>query len=182
MSKSYRMCMAIQPGQRRRGTSCRVNTCVCGQRSNVICERHRKYLEHFSKIFWKWIRFMDSLPGGAGEVTVLLEQVRRGEEGALDRLGRVIYPELYRLAHARMGKEPAGHCAAGHGPGQRGARPAPRTERPGTVAQPALPVRGGGPGDARGSSWTTAGGGRSSSDSACGIPLCSTRSWPDGLR
>jgi RNA polymerase sigma-70 factor (ECF subfamily) len=54
--------------------------------------------------------FVDKRPGGDGEVTVLLEQVRRGEAGALDRLGRVIYPELHRLARSRMRKEWVGHA------------------------------------------------------------------------
>jgi RNA polymerase sigma factor (TIGR02999 family) len=44
-----------------------------------------------------------------GVVTVLLEQVRRGEPGALDRLTEFIYPELYRLAYSRMSRETSGH-------------------------------------------------------------------------
>ena len=50
---------------------------------------------------------MQARPGG--DVTGLLEKVRLGAPGALDRLGAVIYPELHRLAHAKMGREWAGH-------------------------------------------------------------------------
>ena len=43
------------------------------------------------------------------EITVLLQRLRRGEEGAADELLRVVYEELRRIARAYMGKEATGH-------------------------------------------------------------------------
>jgi RNA polymerase sigma factor (TIGR02999 family) len=43
------------------------------------------------------------------EVTLLLQRLRRGDEGAADELLRVVYEELRRIARAHMGKEAAGH-------------------------------------------------------------------------
>lgn len=42
------------------------------------------------------------------DVTLLLEQVRRGEPGAADRLLPLVYDELRRLAAAKMAREPGG--------------------------------------------------------------------------
>jgi RNA polymerase sigma factor (TIGR02999 family) len=47
----------------------------------------------------------DDPPG----VTVLLDQIRRGEKGASERLLPVVYDELRRLARARMAAEKPGH-------------------------------------------------------------------------
>lgn len=38
----------------------------------------------------------------AGEVTLLLQAARSGDAAAVDRLFEVLYPELRRIAHARM--------------------------------------------------------------------------------
>jgi RNA polymerase sigma factor (TIGR02999 family) len=43
------------------------------------------------------------------DVETLLAAVRRGEAGATDRLIGVIYPELRRLAHAKLARERPGH-------------------------------------------------------------------------
>lgn len=45
----------------------------------------------------------------AGEITLVLERVGRGEEPAADRLLPLVYDELRRLAAARMAHEGAGH-------------------------------------------------------------------------
>jgi RNA polymerase sigma factor (TIGR02999 family) len=42
-------------------------------------------------------------------VTVLLDQIRRGEKGASERLLPVVYDELRKLARARMAAEKPGH-------------------------------------------------------------------------
>jgi RNA polymerase sigma-70 factor (ECF subfamily) len=44
-----------------------------------------------------------------GDVTLLLEQLRMGDAHARDRLTRLIYDELRKLAHSKMRKEQAGH-------------------------------------------------------------------------
>ncbi len=44
-----------------------------------------------------------------GEITVLLQRLRRGDEGAADELLRVVYEELRRIARAYMGKEASEH-------------------------------------------------------------------------
>jgi RNA polymerase sigma factor (TIGR02999 family) len=44
----------------------------------------------------------------AGEITVILERVQRGEEQAADRLLPLVYDELRRLAAARMAHEASG--------------------------------------------------------------------------
>jgi len=44
-----------------------------------------------------------------GEITLLLERVRSGERAALDELFETLYPQLRRIAHARL----AGHDRAG---------------------------------------------------------------------
>ncbi|MFM8517309.1 MAG: ECF-type sigma factor [Nevskiaceae bacterium] len=38
-----------------------------------------------------------------GEVTQLLDRVRQGESDALAELFRLVYPDLRRVAHARLG-------------------------------------------------------------------------------
>ena len=38
-----------------------------------------------------------------GEVTQLLHRVRQGENEALAELFRLVYPDLRRVAHARLG-------------------------------------------------------------------------------
>jgi RNA polymerase sigma-70 factor, ECF subfamily len=43
------------------------------------------------------------------EVTELLQGWSRGDKSALDRLIPVVYAELHRLAHQRMGREQRGH-------------------------------------------------------------------------
>jgi len=43
------------------------------------------------------------------EITLLLQRLRRGDEGAADELLRVVYEELRRIARAYMGKEATGH-------------------------------------------------------------------------
>jgi len=45
----------------------------------------------------------------AGEVTQLLEAVRLGEEGAVDRLVPVVYEELRAMARRELGREARGH-------------------------------------------------------------------------
>lgn len=45
----------------------------------------------------------------AGEITLILQRVQRGEEKAADRLLPLVYDELRRLAAARMSRERAGH-------------------------------------------------------------------------
>jgi RNA polymerase sigma factor (TIGR02999 family) len=44
----------------------------------------------------------------AGEITVILERIQRGEEQAADRLLPLVYDELRRLAAARMAREAPG--------------------------------------------------------------------------
>jgi RNA polymerase sigma factor (TIGR02999 family) len=44
----------------------------------------------------------------AGEITVILERIQRGEEQAADRLLPLVYDELRRLAAARMAHEAPG--------------------------------------------------------------------------
>jgi RNA polymerase sigma factor (TIGR02999 family) len=44
-----------------------------------------------------------------GEVTLLLEQARSGQPGALDRLFRLVYDELHALARGVMRGQGAGH-------------------------------------------------------------------------
>ena len=44
-----------------------------------------------------------------GEVTDLLEQVNRGDDGALDRLAPIVYDELRRLAASYLNRERADH-------------------------------------------------------------------------
>jgi RNA polymerase sigma factor (TIGR02999 family) len=48
-------------------------------------------------------------PRDASEVTRLLEQVRRGEKGASERLLPLVYDELRKLARSRMASEKPGH-------------------------------------------------------------------------
>ena len=45
----------------------------------------------------------------AGDITVILQRVERGEEQPADRLLPLVYGELRRLAAARMMREGAGH-------------------------------------------------------------------------
>jgi RNA polymerase sigma factor (TIGR02999 family) len=45
----------------------------------------------------------------AGEITLILQRIERGEEQAADRLLPLVYDELRRLAAARMMREGAGH-------------------------------------------------------------------------
>jgi RNA polymerase sigma factor (TIGR02999 family) len=45
----------------------------------------------------------------SGEVTRLLDAVRDGDEGALDRVLPLIYEELRRLARRQIGREAPGH-------------------------------------------------------------------------
>jgi RNA polymerase sigma factor (TIGR02999 family) len=45
----------------------------------------------------------------AGDITLILQRVQRGEESSADRLLPIVYEELRRLAAARMANEPAGH-------------------------------------------------------------------------
>jgi RNA polymerase sigma factor (TIGR02999 family) len=45
----------------------------------------------------------------AGDITVILQRVQRGEEQAADRLLPLVYDELRRLAAARMAHERSGH-------------------------------------------------------------------------
>ena len=45
----------------------------------------------------------------AGEITLILDRVTRGEEQAADRLLPLVYQELRRLATARMAREAPGH-------------------------------------------------------------------------
>lgn len=57
------------------------------------------------------------MPGGsvasvlvtAGDVTLILQRVQRGEERAAERLLPLVYTELRKLAAARMARERAGH-------------------------------------------------------------------------
>ncbi len=42
-------------------------------------------------------------------VTALLEDLARGDAGALDRLFPIVYQELHRVAHRQLGRERAGH-------------------------------------------------------------------------
>ena len=52
----------------------------------------------------------DSLNSGSrGDVTLLLHEWRRGNQGALDKLMPLIYRELHRLAHKYMVREQAGN-------------------------------------------------------------------------
>lgn len=44
-----------------------------------------------------------------GEITILLQRLKQGHEGAADNLLRVVYEALRRITHAYMGKEPSGH-------------------------------------------------------------------------
>lgn len=48
-------------------------------------------------------------PVDAGEITLILQRVQRGEEKAADRLLPLVYDELRKLAAARMSRERAGH-------------------------------------------------------------------------
>jgi len=43
------------------------------------------------------------------EVTLLLQDWRRGDQGALDKLIPLIYDKLHSLAHAQMAREKSGH-------------------------------------------------------------------------
>jgi RNA polymerase sigma factor (TIGR02999 family) len=49
------------------------------------------------------------MPEPHGEVTLLLTEIRRGDEGAADRLVPLIYNELRRMAGSYMQRERAGH-------------------------------------------------------------------------
>ena len=44
-----------------------------------------------------------------GGVSVILQAIRSGEKGAEERLFRVVYQELHRMAHLRMAGQPADH-------------------------------------------------------------------------
>lgn len=44
-----------------------------------------------------------------GDVTVLLQELRRGEPGAADALARLVYDQLHRIAENAMRNERAGH-------------------------------------------------------------------------
>ena len=44
-----------------------------------------------------------------GEITILLQRLKQGYEGAADNLLHVVYQEFGRIAHAYMGKAPSGH-------------------------------------------------------------------------
>ncbi|MEO5815533.1 MAG: ECF-type sigma factor [Gemmatimonadaceae bacterium] len=46
---------------------------------------------------------------GGDDVTRLLDEVRRGESGAADRLARVVYQHLHRIAENALRRESAGH-------------------------------------------------------------------------
>lgn len=52
---------------------------------------------------------MTSPPEPTGDVTVLLQELRRGEPGAADALARLVYDELHRIAENAMRRERAGH-------------------------------------------------------------------------
>ena len=41
---------------------------------------------------------------GLGDVTVLIARAREGDRAALDGLFEILYPELKRIAHARLGR------------------------------------------------------------------------------
>lgn len=45
----------------------------------------------------------------AGEITLILQSIERGEDQAADRLLPLVYEDLRRLAAARMAQESAGH-------------------------------------------------------------------------
>ena len=49
------------------------------------------------------------MPEAGGDVTLLLEQVRAGKDGASDQLVALIYDELRRIAGAQMARERHGH-------------------------------------------------------------------------
>jgi RNA polymerase sigma factor (TIGR02999 family) len=48
--------------------------------------------------------------GSRGDVTLLLHEWRRGDQGAFDKLMPLVYRELHRLAHKYMVREQAGNA------------------------------------------------------------------------
>ena len=78
---------------------------------NVVCEQLGKLLgRFFESISTTGERSMPATFPSDGEVTFLLDQVRVGEAGALDRLTRLVLSNgAVCLAHSKMMKEPSGH-------------------------------------------------------------------------
>jgi RNA polymerase sigma-70 factor (ECF subfamily) len=51
----------------------------------------------------------DNMPGSGGDVTLLLAQLREGNQQAADQLVPLVYDELRRIAGAYIGRERLGH-------------------------------------------------------------------------
>ena len=49
------------------------------------------------------------MPEGAGDVTQILEAIKKGDDGAQGRLFTAVYDELKRIAQRKMAKESPGH-------------------------------------------------------------------------